>query len=169
ARLRWAETFMRTHGASLSSTGWIGSPHAAKVIAAEAAVIRNSLLTLHLSMQQEMMEGVNSSLERLRAAETVEELARMLPFEVVSLGYVRSLFSWVDHMQWVARSAHSTQGEKESELLVEAGRQDPLRDLRSFFEFEMIQDRRPILRQGIRTSGRVHPEIMNITESDAYV
>ena len=167
--LMWAEKFMRTHAASLSSTGRIRSPHAAEVIVAEAAVIRNSLLTLHLSMQQEMMEGVNSSLERLRAAETVEEFARMLPFEVVSLGYVRSLFSWVDHMQWVAHSAHSTQGEEESQLLVEAGRQDPLRDLRGFFEFEMIQNRRPILRQGIRASGRVHPEIMNITESDAYV
>lgn len=54
-------------------------------------------------------------------------------------------------------------------MLVEAGRQDPLRDLRSFFEFEMLQDRSPILKQDIRGSQRVHPEIMDITQSEAYV
>lgn len=169
AALTWAENFLRGGAAGSGSGGRIWGPHATEVIIAEIAVIRNRLLTLHLAMQQEMMQGVNSSLERLRSAATVEEFAQMLPMEVVELGYVRSLFSWVADMQWVAYSAHSNQGEQESRMLVEAGRQDPLRDLRSFFEFEMIQERCPILKQNIRASQRVHPEIMNITQSDAYV
>jgi len=167
--LTWAENFLRGDAAGSSSGGRAWGPHAIEMIIAEIAVVRNRLLTLHLAMQQEMMQGVNSSLERLRSAVTVEEFAQVLPMEVVELGYVRSLFSWVADMQWLAYSAYSNQGELEGRMLVEAGRQDPLRDLRSFFEFEMIQQRCPILRQGIRASQRVHPEIMNITRSDAYV
>lgn len=93
AALAWAESFLRSDGAGSTSGSCTLGPHVAEMIAAEIAVIRNRLLTLHLSMQQEMMQGVNSSLERLRAADTVEEFARVLPIEVVELGYVRSLFS----------------------------------------------------------------------------
>src|SRR5699024_6027003 len=85
AALVWAEGVVRNHRKYSTSGGRNWSPRFSMLVAAELAVVRNSLLTLHLSLQEDMMQGVNSSLERLRATETVEEFAVALPVEVVQL------------------------------------------------------------------------------------
>jgi DNA-binding CsgD family transcriptional regulator len=136
----------------------------------EVADLRNRLMVDIMASRQEMMQQVDHSLQRLRQASTVDELTRQLPVEVVHLGYVRSLFSWADTgLQWVAQSAHSMQGPEESRRLVEAGRQQPFRNLRDYYEFEMIRDRRPILLHGINKSPQVHPELLKVTGSESYV
>ncbi|MGW9551887.1 response regulator transcription factor [Citricoccus zhacaiensis] len=136
---------------------------------ADVGDVRNRLLMHQLAERHEVLHRMNAALGRLRSVTAVDDFVELMPVEVVNLGYVRSLYSSAEGMQWVAQSAHSTQGPGESRLLLEAGRQDPLRDLHGLFEAEMVQERHPILRHGIRKSRRVHPEIIKVTESDSYV
>ncbi len=136
---------------------------------ADLGDLRNRLLMHQLSGRHEVIHRMNEALSRLRSTETVQEFVDQVPVEVVNLGYVRSLYSSAESMQWIARSAHSTQGPEESLLLLEAGQQDPLRDIHDLYEAEMVRERHPILRHGIRKSRRVHPEIIKVTESDSYV
>lgn len=138
-------------------------------VLADVSDLRNRLLMHQLSGRHEILHRMNAALGRLRSMGSVQEFVNQVPVEVVNLGYIRSLYSSAEGMQWVAQSAHSIQGAGESRLLLEAGRQDPLRDLRDLFEAEMVQERQPILRHGIRKSRRVHPEIIKVTESDSYV
>lgn len=136
---------------------------------ADLGDVRNRLLIHQLAGRHEVIHRMNAALGRLRSVETVQEFIDQVPVEVVNLGYVRSLYSSAESMQWIARSAHSTQGPEESLLLLEAGQQDPLRDIHDLYEAEMVRERQPILRHGIRKSRRVHPEIIKVTESDSYV
>jgi DNA-binding CsgD family transcriptional regulator len=141
----------------------------AMVLSREAAVVRNSLLTWEMGRRHEATHKADQALQRLRSAATVDEFVSILPHEIVDLGYLRALFSWVDQMRWVARSAHSINGSAESKLLVQVGQQRPFRDLRGMFEFEMVQRRQPILHHGIRKSDRVHPDLIKVTQSDALL
>lgn len=138
-------------------------------VLADVGDLKNRLLMHQLSGRHEVMHRMSVALSRLRSSETLQEFVDQVPVEVVNLGYVRSLYSTAESMQWVAQSAHSTQGPGESSLLLEAGRQDPLRDINDLYEGEMVRKRHPILRHGIRKSRRVHPEIIKVTESDSYV
>ncbi|GAB3710321.1 hypothetical protein GCM10027590_06240 [Nocardiopsis nanhaiensis] len=169
AALAWAEGVLRSRGPVWSQAGGLDVPGAARLLASDVAVLRNSLMTRQMATRQEMMHRVDQSLQKLRTIGSIDEFSSRLPVEIVELGYVRSLFSWVDRLHWVAQSAHSERGPAESRRLVEAGRRKPLRDLRSLFEYDMIQGRRPILMRGIRDSSRVHPDIIKVTESDSYV
>jgi RNA polymerase sigma factor (sigma-70 family) len=167
--LSWAENYLRTQGPGLPRHDEVDGPQVAGDLLLEVVDLRSRLVATVMASRHEMMQRVDQSLQRLRSVGTVEDFARELPKEIVGLGYVRSLFSWADGLHWVAQSAHSVQGEEEGRRLVEAGRQRPYRDLRDLFEYEMLRERRPILRQGIRKSRQVHPELMRITESDSYV
>lgn len=169
AALAWAEKYLRTEGPKLPSTSALDGPQVARELLLEVADMRGRLLISVMASRHEMMQRVDQSLQRLRAVDTIEEFAQELPRELVELGFVRSLFSWAEGLHWVAESAYSIQGEGESRRLVEAGQQRPYRDIKNLFEHEMIRDRRPILRQNIRKSRRVHPELMKITESESYV
>ena len=169
AALSWAENYLLTQGPKLPRSRVLDGPQVARDMLLEVADLRVRLVTTAMASHNEMMQRVDQSLQRLRAVDTIEDFAHELPKEVVSLGFVRSLFSWAEGLHWVAESAHSTQGEDESRRLVQAGRQQPYFDIREFFEHEMIRERRPILRQNIRKSRRVHPELMKITESESYV
>lgn len=139
------------------------------LLAAEAALLRNRIRMQQMALQNEMMQKAGQALQRLRLAETEGDLAAMLTEEVVNLGFVRAMYSTVDEMRWVTRTVTTVNGEAERELLLRAGQQPPFRELRGLFEFEMVQQRRPILRRGIRKSLRVHPEIIRVTESDSYI
>lgn len=169
AALSWAENYLRAQGPGLSRTDEADGPQVARDMLLEVVDLRGRLVATAMASRHQMMQRVDQSLQRLRAVDTVDDFARELPKEIVSLGFVRSLFSWAEGLHWVAQSAHSVQGDDESRRLVEAGRQRPFRDIKDLFEYEMIRERRPILRQGIRKSRRVHPELMKITESDSYV
>lgn len=169
AALSWAENYLRTQGPKLPRSGKLNGPQVARDVLLEVVDLRGRLFMTALASRNEMMQRVDQSLQRMRAVDTVENFAHELPKEIVSLGFVRSLFSWAEGLHWVAESAHSMQGEDESRRLVEAGRQLPYRDIKDLFELEMIRERRPILRQNIRKSPRVHPELMKITESESYV
>lgn len=170
AALGWAEGFLRVRGAVLPRREGIDGPRVAQSLLVEVMDLRHRLMTRVMAARSEMMQRVDHSLQRLRLAETVEALTSQLPAEVVALGYVRSLFSWADAgLQWVAQSAHSMLGPEESRRLVDAGRQEPFRDLRDLYEYEMIRERRPILQRGIRKSTHVHPELVKVTESESYV
>ncbi|WP_188806862.1 helix-turn-helix transcriptional regulator [Citricoccus zhacaiensis] len=169
AALIWAENFLRTHGPQLPRTGVLDGPQVARDVLLEVVDLRGRLVTTAMASRHEMMHRVDQSLQRLRAVDTLQDFIHKVPQEIVSLGYVRSLFSWADGLHWVAQSAHSVQGEDESRRLVEAGRQQPFRDLRDYFEYEMIRERHSILRHGIRKSRRVHPELLRATEAEAFV
>jgi DNA-binding CsgD family transcriptional regulator len=170
AALAWADQFLRVRGCQIPKPGGIDGPQLAKDLCIEVADLRNRLMVRTMASRQEMMQRVDQSLQRLRQATTVDEFTRQLPIEVVNLGYVRSLFSWADdNLRWVAQAAHSMQGSEESRRLVEAGQLKPFRNLRDYYEFEMIRDRRPILLRGISKSSQVHPELLKVTESESYV
>lgn len=168
--LAWAEHFLRTRGPGLASTEDVEGPRVARELLLETVDLRHRLLVGLMASREEMMQRLDLSLRNLRRADSVDELVERLPQEVVSLGYVRSLFSWAEQgVRWVAHSAHSVKGPAESRQLVEAGRLKPYRDLRNFFEYEMIRERRPILLHGINKSAHVHPELIKITDSESYV
>lgn len=141
----------------------------ADVLSREVALVRNSLLTQELGRRDESVNRADRALRRLRSAGTVDELVSRIPCEVVDLGYMRALFSWVDQMHWVGRAAHSRRGPDESKLLVQAGQLRPFRHLRDLFEIEVVQRRTAILRKDIRESTQVHPDLMKITQSHSYV
>lgn len=148
-------------------TGSKGS-HAATLLH-EIAFVRNALLTGVLAQRNEMMFKADQALQRLRKARSTDELISQIPREVVGLGYLRALFSWVDQAHWVAQTAYSANGHDEARLLVEAGQQKPLQNMRNLFEFEMLEQRKAILRQGVKGSTRVHPELARLTQSESYV
>lgn len=172
AALARAEEILRGLAGQVQGASRLAPSHRtmdALSLLADVGDLRNRLLMHQLSGRHEILHRMSTALTRLRSIETAQEFIDQMPVEVVNLGYVRSLYSSAEGMQWVAQSAHSTQGTEEGRLLLEAGQQDPLRDISDLFEAEMVQERHPILRHGIRKSRRVHPEIIKVTESDSYV
>ncbi|WP_343902684.1 response regulator transcription factor [Arthrobacter rhombi] len=115
------------------------------------------------------MQRVDTALKRLRSVQSVDELASMIPGEVVGLGYARALFSWVENMRWIAHSAHSLAGPAEGRELIEAGHRRPFQHIRHLFEHEVVITREAILREDIRDSDQVHPELMKVTHSRSYI
>ncbi|MEZ2391945.1 LuxR C-terminal-related transcriptional regulator [bacterium RCC_150] len=141
----------------------------AELLLRESALVRNDLLTRELGRRHEAMDRVQKALQRLRRATSVDELVCSIPYEVAGLGYDRALFSWVDQMRWITHSAHSLSGPEEGRLFVQVGQQRPFQHLRGLFEFEVVQRRATILRQGVRESAHVHPELIKVTQSDTYI
>lgn len=149
-----------------NSTQWAAG---ARLLLRESVLVRNDLLTRELGRRDEAMNRVQKALQRLRCSNSVEELVCSIPYEVAGLGYDRALFSWVDQMRWITHSAHSLNGPEEGRLFVQVGQQRPFQHLRGLFELEVVQRRATILRQGVRESARVHPELIKVTQSDTYI
>lgn len=168
--LVYAESTLRrmvAHGQPESQPdGWLANLN---LLTGEVALLRNRILTHNLAMRGEMMHKADRALQLLRAAGSEREFSELLPTELVKLGFVRAMYSTVNDMRWVTRSVHTVNGENERQLLLRAGQQPPFRELRGLFEYEMIQQGKAMLQQGIRKSPRVHPELIEITESDSYV
>jgi DNA-binding CsgD family transcriptional regulator len=141
----------------------------ALTLSSELTLIRNDLLRLRLEQRDELFALVNKSLQRLRTADSVPNLLTTLPHEVVKLGYVRALYSNIDRLRWVAYSAHSANSLLESKQLVEVGSQTPFQDLRPLMEYDMVQLRQPVLFRNVRTSERVHPALIRVTQSESMV
>lgn len=167
--LEAVERVLRVRGRTLKPYAGVAGPRAVALLLTETADLRHRLMVLTMTTRHRMMHRVNSALQRLRQCESESEFVRQVPIEVVSLGYQRALFSRMDsELHWVTETAHSINGQRESDLLVEAGRQWPLRDIRDYFEYDMIRNRRPIFESGIRRSTRVHPELLEVTGAEAF-
>lgn len=128
---------------------------------------RASLLAAERSRQRSKLTLMTRQIARLRAAQTVEDLARSIPIETAGLGYERSLFSWVENERWVPQSAHSVSNPQQAKAMVAAGG-PPYQEIRSLNEVVVIRERRPILIHGAADSPRVHPGIIPVTRSVTY-
>lgn len=148
--------------------GHVAATEAALVLS-DIAQVRTLWMSRELATRTEMLSKADAALRRLSTVTSTDELVSRLPSTVVDLGYMRALFSWVHGDRWIAHSAHSVHGAEESRILVEAGQQRPLQNVRKLFEGEMLEQRRAIFGQGIKGSARVHPELGRVTGSEAFV
>lgn len=142
---------------------------AAAFALSDIAQVRTLWTTRELATRNEMLSKTDAALRRLSTVTSADELVSRIPSTVVDLGYTRALFSWVHGDRWIAHSAHSIHGVEESRMLVEAGQQRPLQNVRRLFEGEMLEQRRAIFQQGIKGSAKVHPELGRVTGSEAFV
>lgn len=157
------------HAKTFTLTGGRLAMTEASLILSDIAQVKILWTTRELAARSEMLSKADTALRQLSTVTSVDELVSRLPSTVVDVGYMRALFSWVRDDRWIAHSAHSLGGPEEGRMLVEAGQQRPLQNVRRLFEAEMLEQRRAIHQQGIKGSARVHPELGKVTGSESFV
>lgn len=137
----------------------------------EAALLlragRANLLAVELARQRSKLSLMTRQIARIRAAETVDDLASAIPMETAGLGYERALFSWVKNERWIPQSAHSFSNPQQAKAMVAAGG-PPYQEIRSLNEVLVVRERQPILILRADDSPRVHPGIIPVTRSVTY-
>jgi DNA-binding CsgD family transcriptional regulator/GAF domain-containing protein len=148
-----------------------GNPREAErvgVVLTELGSLRLSVQAHELCRRRGGLVSLNQSLHRLRAANSIDELAALVPREVAGLGFNRVLFSWVEQARWVPESVFTASGPEEARAVLEAG-QPPYLHTRDLLEAEMIRRRRPMLVHDALGNPHVHLDIQAVMHSHSYV
>lgn len=112
---------------------------------------------------------VQRALQRLRSAQTLDELVDRIPAEVHGFGFRRALVSRIDDSQWIARAAFVEGDPDLAELMVQAGSTSPRQLTHVLPEAEMLRKRQSILIPDAQANPRIHPELKDVTRTRAYV
>jgi DNA-binding CsgD family transcriptional regulator len=127
--------------------------------------LKDTLLTL----QRAELESAKAAVNRLRAATSTEELGDRVPAEAYQMGFTRVLFSRIEKGTWLPRSAFVWDDQDMAYRLVEVGTANPRRLVGRLLECDMVRKGAPILVRNPRTDPRVHPELISVTNTPAYV
>lgn len=130
---------------------------------------RTAIKEAGLARRTEALGSVRAVLDRLRTATTVETLVERAPLEVGRIGYQRCLVSKLRDGQWIARSAFVKGDPGFAEAMRVAGSSAPRQVDQQLIESELVRRRSPILVDDPRTNPRVHRELLDLTQSRAYV
>jgi DNA-binding CsgD family transcriptional regulator/GAF domain-containing protein len=140
---------------------------AALLLRSELAQV--SLKDAILSRQNEMVLGAQEALGGLRSIASVASLAHRAPVAARRMGFSRILFSQIRDGAWVACSAWAGEDEEFAQTMVQVGTANPRRLSGPLLESEMVRRGVPILVHDPQSNPRVHPELVAVTNTAAYV
>lgn len=112
---------------------------------------------------------VQRALQRLRSAQTLDQLVDRIPEEIHGFGFRRALVSRIDDSRWIARAAFVQEDPKLAEAMVSAGSANPRQLTHVLPEAEMLRRRQSILIPDAQSNPRIHPELKDVTRTKAYV
>jgi DNA-binding CsgD family transcriptional regulator len=122
-----------------------------------------------MSRRIETLGAVQGVLARLRPSTSVAQLIDRGPAEVGKLGYERCLFSKLDRGNWIPRSAFVHNDPAAADAIRNAGSVSPRRVDHQLVESELVRRRSAIVVLDPQGNPRVHPELLAVTNSKAYV
>ncbi len=140
---------------------------AALLLRSELAQV--SLKDAILARQNEMVLGAQEALGGLRGIASVASLAHRAPVAARRMGFSRILFSQIRDGAWVACSAWAGEDEEFAQTMVQVGTANPRRLSGPLLESEMVRRGVPILVHDPQSNPRVHPELVAVTNTAAYV
>ncbi len=140
---------------------------AALLLRSELAQV--SLKDAILARHSEMVLGAQEALGGLRGVASAAALAERAPVAASRMGFSRILFSRIDHGTWLPCSACAGEDEEFAETMVRAGAANPRRLNGPLLESEMVRRKVPILVRNPQSNPRVHPELVAVTKTMAYV
>lgn len=112
---------------------------------------------------------VQRALRRLRSAQTLDQLVDRIPEEIHGFGFRRALVSRIDDSRWVARAAFVESDPDLATTMVRAANVSPRQLTHVLPEAEMIRRRQSILIPDAQANPRIHPELKDVTRTEAYV
>lgn len=142
---------------------------AASIVVAELAAARLDLVAWEALRGREVAPLLARILRGCRTAETIDELAEVIPPQTAELGYDRVLLSWVDRGRWIPHGACTRTNPAEAAEIVAAGSTPPYRRTRDLLEDQVVRMRSTILVRDTRDNPRVHAELLAVTGSNSYV
>ena len=122
-----------------------------------------------LARHNEMVLGAQEALGGLRALASVASLAERAPVAAYRMGFSRILFSRIRDGSWFPCSACAGEDEEFAETMVRVGLANPRRLNGPLLESEMVRRGVPILVRNPQSNPRVHPELVAVTNTLAYV
>ncbi|GAB2961558.1 LuxR C-terminal-related transcriptional regulator [Amycolatopsis acidiphila] len=149
-----------------------GSSKDAARLAALLAQVGGALAAVRdsrLAVRTAAMADLHHCLARLRAANTLQELAQQVPAELHRLGYRRALFSRLSGPTWSPRSAYAYADPQLAEDLVRIGTAVPGQIGRELPETEVVRTRAPVLVEDAQHNPRVHHRLINLARTLDYV
>jgi DNA-binding CsgD family transcriptional regulator/GAF domain-containing protein len=127
--------------------------------------LKDSILARH----SEMVLGAQEALGGLRSIASVAALAERAPAAAYRMGFSRILFSRIHNGSWVASSAWAGDDDEFAQTMVLVGAANPRRLSGPLLESEMVRRQVPILVRDPQSNARVHPELVAVTKTVAYV
>ena len=127
--------------------------------------LKDSILARH----NEMVLGAQEALSGLRGTASVAALAERAPAAAYRMGFSRILFSRIREGSWVACSAWAAEDDEFAQTMVQVGAANPRRLSGPLLESEMVRRQLPILVRDPQSNPRVHPELVAVTKTVAYV
>jgi DNA-binding CsgD family transcriptional regulator/GAF domain-containing protein len=140
---------------------------AALLLRSELAQV--SLKDAILARQSEMVLGAQEALGGLRGVATAASLAERAPVAASRIGFSRVLFSRIRDGTWFPCSACAGEDKEFAQTMVRVGMDNPRRLNGPLLESEMVRRGVPILVRDPQSNPRVHPELVAVTETRAYV
>jgi DNA-binding CsgD family transcriptional regulator/GAF domain-containing protein len=140
---------------------------AALLLRSELAQV--SLKDATLARHSEMVLGAQEALGGLRPIASVTALAERAPAAAYRMGFSRILFSRIHDGTWVACSAWVDDDDEFAQTMVQVGAANPRRLSGPLLESEMVRRQVPILVRDPQSNPRVHPELVAVTKTAAYV
>jgi DNA-binding CsgD family transcriptional regulator/GAF domain-containing protein len=140
---------------------------AALLLRSELAQV--SLKDAILARHNEMVSGAQEALGVLRGVASAASLAERAPVAACRMGFSRILFSRIRDGTWYPCSACAGEDEVFAQTMVRAGLANPRRLIAPLLESEMLRRGVPILVRNPQSNPRVHPELVAVTKSMAYV
>jgi DNA-binding CsgD family transcriptional regulator len=122
-----------------------------------------------LRLQCQQVESAQNALNGLRTATSAATLVERIPTEVYRMGFSRVLFSRIQNGWWLTCSAFAGADQEMASKMVEAGLAHPRQLINPLLESEMIRRGSPILVADPQTDPHVHPELVAVTQTAAYV
>jgi DNA-binding CsgD family transcriptional regulator len=140
---------------------------AALLLRAELAQV--SLKDAILARHSQMVLGAQEALGGLRGVASAASLAERAPVAVSLMGFSRILFSRIRQGTWVPCSASAGEDDEFAQTMVQVGAANPRRLNGPLLESEMVRRGVPILVRDPQSNPRVHPELVAVTKTMAYV
>jgi DNA-binding CsgD family transcriptional regulator len=127
--------------------------------------VKNCILAAH----SDKVSGAREAVNRLRGAVSAAALAQRAPVEARRMGFTRVLFSRIRRGTWFACSAFADADAELAQRMVSVGVANPRRLSGSLPESEMVRRGVPILVRDAQSNPHVHPELVAVTKTTAYV
>jgi DNA-binding CsgD family transcriptional regulator len=146
-----------------------GDQVSAAALALRAEQTQVALKDALLSLQGRQVESAQNAINGLRTATSPAALVERIPTEVYRMGFTRVLFSRIQNGMWLTRSAFAGADREMASKMVETGLAHPRRLVTPLLESEMVRRGAPILVADPQTDPHVHPELVAVTQTAAYV
>jgi DNA-binding CsgD family transcriptional regulator len=138
-------------------------------LAFRAEHLQIALKDVLLTQQRRRVETAQDAINGLRNATSTASLIELIPTEAYRMGFARVLFSRISNGMWLTCSAFAGADHEMASNMVAAGIAHPRQLMAPLIESEMVRRGCPILVTDPRHDPRVHPELLAVTRTPAYV